>query len=92
MTRNGMLAMLETIRHAEQLANAHGDRKLAGDLYSVGLELGRMWQILDGAERYATHDPGVDWPSPKHTDPCDAIMAALDETREAIALGGDAPR
>lgn len=40
---------------------------------------------LDGAERFATHDPGVDWPSDRHTDPVEAIMAALDTERERRA-------
>ncbi len=39
-------------------------------------------RIYDDAERFATHDPDIDWPSDHHTDAVDAILAAFDRERE----------
>ena len=47
-----------------------------------GHALAELRWIMDSAERFATHDPDVDWPSDKHTDAVDAICAALDKVRE----------
>ena len=35
------------------------------------------------ADCFARADPDVDWPSERHTDPVDAILAAFDRVREA---------
>lgn len=52
-------------------------------------ELRVLREIVDPAETYARHDPGVDFPGPAHADPVSAICAALDDTREAHALAGE---
>lgn len=41
--------------------------------------------IVEAAGRFATRDPGVEWPDGPHDDPVDAVMAALDREREMAA-------
>ncbi len=51
----------------------------------VADELIALRRTVGTAEAFARQDPGVDWPSDRHTDAVDAICAALDNTREASA-------
>jgi hypothetical protein len=76
-------------RDATRLGAASERYGFTSDDHVAAVHIGA---ILDSADNYATHDPGVAWPEGSHEDPVDAIMATLDREREtrldtASALG-----
>ena len=42
----------------------------------------RAWEIIASAERFAVHDPRVEWPNGPHNNAVDAICAAFDAQNE----------
>jgi hypothetical protein len=72
----------ELIHHGKPVMGSRWDDVDGHALNHANSEATVFGRIILSADRFATHDPDVDWPSSNHDDPVDAICAALDRVRE----------